>query len=61
MLKLNDASIRDAIYTLVGELDKLAQRACDRHDTNGVHYLVSESRRIANIQRALEMRGLIER
>lgn len=47
----------DACYQLAGKLDSMAGEACDQRDTSRVHWLVTESRRVANLARTIERRS----
>lgn len=54
----NNREFEDKVYALASELNRMAVAACDRHDTTGVHWLVSEERKLMNLARAIELRGL---
>lgn len=55
------AAFEEKAYALAAELARLAEEACERRDTNAVHWLVSEERRIARLARQVEMRGYAKR
>ena len=56
-LMKNAREFEDKVYALVAEFSRMADAACERRDTNAVHWLVSEERKLANLIRLVEMRG----
>ena len=63
MAKLNEAQavhpVQTKIYELIAELEDLAHRRCDGYDTNGVHFLVTEQRRLMTLGRVLKNRQYV--
>lgn len=50
-------AFEDAIYIAARELENMAIEACQRQDTNAVHYYVSESRKLHIMVRNIARRN----